>query len=109
MDLKEDYWTGSINDVKDSLIRSVAQYVRHYSVVKVGITNDPKRRCGEHLRSGLGWKHMVVKYKTSSVNFVNQLETVIVDHHFDRVANERSGGGGPNGSTGPYYLYVIVK
>ena len=44
MELKYDYWTGNFNDVKSSLIRSVAQYNFHNSKIKIGITNDPERR-----------------------------------------------------------------
>ena len=108
MELEYDYWTGSINEVTEALIRSVAQYTRYYREVKIGITNNPKRRMGEHQRSRKGWRKMVIKYKTSSVNFINRIERILIDYHWDYVKNEVWGGGGPDGK-GPYYLYVLLK
>ena len=108
MDIEYDYWTGSINEVTESLIRSVGQYTRHYKGVKIGITNNPERRAGEHSRSGKRWKKMVIKYKTTSINFINRIEQILIDYHWDYIKNEIGGGGGPNGE-GPYYLYVLLK
>ncbi len=105
----DDYWTGSLNIVKESLIRSVGQYTRHYSKVKVGITNNPEARTSKHKKNPEKWNTMVVKYRTSSANFVNQLEKIIIDHHWDYIKNEVGGGGGPNAEEGPYYLYVLLK
>ena len=102
-------WTGPLNIVREPLIRSIGQYTRHYSKVKVGITSDPERRSRDHQRSTQRWNTMVVKYKTSSVNFINQLEKIIIDHHWDYIENEIGGGGGPNAKHGPYYLYVLLK
>ena len=108
MDLEYSFCTGSINEVKESLIRSVGQYIRHYSKVKIGITNNPSKRQGEHARSRTKWNKMVVKYKTSSVNFINQIEKIVIDYHWDYIENEIGGGGGPDGEA-PYYLYVLLK
>lgn len=108
MDVEYDYWTGSINEVTESLIRSVGQYTRYYNKVKIGITNNPERRAREHQKSSLRWQKMVVKYKTSSVNFINRLEKILIDYHWDYIKNEIGGGGGPDGK-GPYYLYVLLK
>lgn len=46
------------------------------------------------------------KYHTSYVNFINEMEKIIIDHHWEIITNEVSGGGGPNGKTPPYYLYI---
>lgn len=108
MDLEFDYWTGSLNEVTESLIRSVGQYTRNYKGVKVGITNNPKGRCSAHSRSNFRWKKMIIKYKTSSVNYINQIEKIIIEHHWDYIKNKVGGGGGPDGQ-GPYYLYVLLK
>lgn len=102
------YWTGSINNVRESLIRSVGQYTRHNSKVKIGITNNHKRRVSEHERSSVKWKVLVVKYKTTSVNFINEIERILIEHHWEYIKNEVAGGGGPDGQ-GPYYLYVLLK
>ena len=108
MDIKYDYITGSINEVAESLIRSVGQYISYYSKVKVGITNNPERRKRDHERSRTKWNKMVVKYKTSSVNYINRMEKIIIESHWDFIENKVGGGGGPDGE-GPYYLYVLLK
>ncbi len=51
---------------------------------------------------------MIVKYRTSSVNFINQIEAFLIDRHWDYIKNLVGGGGGANGE-GPYYLYVLLK
>ena len=45
----------------------------------------------------------------SSVNSINEMEKIIIDHHWEIITNEVSGGGGPNGKTPPYYLYILIK
>ena len=109
MELKHDYWRGNFNDVKISLIKSIAQYIRRYSTVKIGITSNPQARKNKHNASNIEWKKMIIKYETSSVNYINQMEKILIDHHWDYIANEKGGGGGPNAETGPYYLYVLLK
>ena len=93
MNVEYDYWTGSINEVTEYLIRSIGQYTRYYNKVKVGITNMPERRAREHQKSSLRWRKMVVKYKTSSVNFINRLEKILIDYHWYYIKNEIGGGG----------------
>lgn len=108
MILQEDYWTGNINDVIESLNRSIAQYIRNNNKVKIGITCDPQRRSKEHSKSNEKWERMIVKYKTTSVNYINLIEKVLIENHWNFISNEVSGGGGPNGNP-PYYLYVLLK
>ena len=50
MELENDYWTGGLNQVLESLNRSIGQYHRHYRKVKIGVTNNPERRKREHSR-----------------------------------------------------------
>jgi len=109
MELIHDYWKGNFNEVKLSLIRSIAQYIIHYNHIKIGITSNPNARKNQHQASDLGWSKMIVKYETSSVRYINEMEKLIIDHHWDYIANEKAGGGGPNAKTGPYYLYVLLK
>lgn len=66
------------------------------------------RRKREHQRSSKKWERMVVKYKTCSVNSINRIETIFVDHHWEYLQNEVGGGGGPNGNA-PYFLYVLLR
>jgi len=108
MELEYDYWTGSINEVKESLIRSVSQYIRHYRKVKIGITNNPERRKIQHQNGTMSWNKMTVKYKTTSLNYIKQLEKILVDYHWDYIKNKVGGGGGIHGE-GPYYLYILIK
>ena len=106
MVIQYDYFTGHPNSVKPQLDRSLRAYSGKNSGVKVGITSDPKRRASQH--SGDGWDRLIVKYKTSSVNYINQIEKYLIDHHWDSVTNQRGGGGGPN-ANGPYYLYFLIR
>ncbi|GAB5565176.1 MAG: hypothetical protein Wins2KO_22390 [Winogradskyella sp.] len=108
MEIEYNFWTGSINEVKVSLIRSVGQFTRHYRNVKIGITNNPERRVSEYKRDSRRWNKMIVKYKTSSINFINQLEKILIEYHWNYIKNEIAGGGGPNGKP-PYYLYILLK
>jgi hypothetical protein len=105
MTLQYNYFTGHQNTVETALKKSVAVYLSNYERVKIGITNNPERRAKEHEKGN--WKRMIVKYYTTSVKYINDMERVIIDHHWDRVENLVGGGGGPNGE-GPYFLYVLV-
>lgn len=107
MELIIDYWTGNFEECKKSLIRSAGQYLRNYDL-KVGITNDPGRRKKQYEFSGEKWKYMIVKYHTSSLNYINQMEKIVIDKHWEVNQNKIAGGGGPNG-VGPYYLYFVLK
>ncbi|MEM6721804.1 MAG: GIY-YIG nuclease family protein [Bacteroidota bacterium] len=108
MEVEYYYWTGTFNTVLESLNRSIAQYIRHHKKVKIGITNDPVRRARQHTKTRHNWDYMKVKYKTSSVNYVNQLERLLIDNYMDYLTNEIRGGGGPKGE-GYQYLYVLLK
>lgn len=108
MDLEYDFYTGSMNNVAKSVTRSIGQYSRNYKNIKIGITCSPERRLREHEKSGTKWDKMIVKYRTTSSNFVKQLERSQVDYHWDKVKNKIAGGGGPDGD-GPYFLYVLLK
>ena len=107
MELKYDFWTGKPNEVISSLNRSIGQYTRWYSDVKIGKTNDPEKRMRHHRRSGKGWDLMVVKYETKSILFVNQMETVLIANHRQYIRNEIGGGGGDG--FGYQYIYVLLK
>jgi hypothetical protein len=99
--------TGHILDVETKLIKSVYYFTGKYKRVKIGITNNPERRAQEHRKTGK-WKKMIVKYHTTSVDYINDIERIIIEHHWDYIENKIAGGGGPNG-IGPYYLYFLVS
>ena len=109
MKLFYDYWKGKPSEVNTSLKRSISQYIRHHKKVKIGITCRPKERMVEHNKMGLEWEKMIVKYETTSINFINKIEKIHIDYQWEYLTNERSGGGGPNGKTGPYFLYILLK
>ncbi len=89
MELEYDYWTGSLNLALKVLTRSNGQYIRHYRKVKIGITNNPEDRAYKHSRSSIKWDFMVVKYETSSTNFIRQLERILIDHNLEYIQNEK--------------------
>lgn len=109
MELEYSHWTGNFGTVKSTLIRSIAQYIKNYNQIKIGITNNPENRKRKYETDGENLVKMVVKYGTSSVNLVNKMEKDLIEHHWNSITNKVSGGGGPNGATGPYFLYVILK
>ncbi|HNP32593.1 MAG TPA: GIY-YIG nuclease family protein [Flavobacterium sp.] len=105
MELKYDYWTGPFEDVKGSLVRNISQYSISNNAIKIGITTDPERRIQEHRRSNLGWKRMVVKYQTSSVSYINVIEEILINYHWEYVNNEKS----IFSQAEFYYLYILIK
>ena len=108
MQLKYDYWTGHFEEVKGSLIRNISQYSINNTEIKIGITNDPERRIKEHQNNNLGWKKMIVKYQTNSVNYINIMEELLINYHWEYLSNIR-GGGGESKAKPPYYLYILIK
>lgn len=108
MEVRYNYYTGSIFNINATLTRSVSRYLCHNILVKVGITNNPERRACEHRNGSCGWAHtMVVIYHTSSPNSVKEMERRLVDRYWLHLQNDIGGGGGPDGA-GPYYLYVLL-
>lgn len=103
-----DYFTGRVEEVIESLNRSIGQYVRNNKKVKVGITGrNPQKRLDEHLRNK-NWNRMVVKYESSSKNNVQIIEKFLTDNFGDYLVNEVSGGGGISSTPGKYYVYVLL-
>lgn len=102
-----DYWTGRPNEIIASLNRSVAQYIRNHTEIKIGITNHPERRFKQH-RQNKDWDKMIVKYSTTSIRNVAYLEKALIEYHWAYITNQISGGGGPSGQP-PYYLYVLLN
>jgi hypothetical protein len=107
MIILDKFITGHITDVESSLKKSVSAYFRKGYKLKIGITNNPKLRANKHGQTGR-WKVMILKYQTSSVRYINEIERIIIEHHWDYIENEVAGGGGSNGKEGPYYLYILL-
>lgn len=100
--------TGPASKVIESLERSLSQYLRHYRDVKVGITGrEPQKRFIEHLNEDPKWERMVVKYKSSSENFVNSIEKYFI-YTRPKLKNIWIGTSHlyPDGQN---YLYFILK
>ena len=106
MELKYDYWTGHFEEVKGTLIRNISQYSINHNAIKIGITNNPERRIKEHQNSNLGWKKMIVKYQTNSVSYINTMEELLINYHWEYLSNIKNGGLNANP---PYYLYLLIK
>lgn len=99
------YISGQPAAVVASIARSIGQYERHYSQVKVGITSNPERRANEHAQSG--WQRMVIKYKTSSRRNAN-----LIEQHFIVTRPElknKWAGNSQMTPSGPYYVYILLK
>lgn len=105
MELKYEYWTGHFEDVKGSLIRNISQYSINNNAIKIGITTNPEVRIREHQNSNLGWKKMIVKYQTDSINFINVMEEILINYHWEYVNNEKN----VTKPNNPYFLYILIK
>jgi hypothetical protein len=108
MNIEENYETGRPNEVFAILNHKIGQYKRNYKFVKIGITGQiPEERFEQHLKD-YKWTKMVLIYKSSSINYCNQIEEWLVDYHYDDLVNQRKGGGSQLRLDGPNYVYVLV-
>lgn len=105
MELKYDYWTGHFEDVKGSLIRNISQYSINNNAIKIGITTNPEKRKKEYQNSNLGWKKMIIKYQTDSEKYINVMDDILSNYHWDFANNEET----LSESENPYYLYLLIK
>lgn len=105
MELKHDYWTGQFEEIIGSFIKSISHYSINHNGIQIGITNNPERRRQEHIASKKGWKKMVVKYETTSINYINVMEEILTNYHWEYVNNEKRSAT----ITEPYYLYILIK
>lgn len=107
-EVEYNYIGGHLNEVLESLNRTIGQYKRGHRTIKIGITGrDPQIRFNEHLKKRQ-WSRMVVIYSTSSENYVRTLEKWLVDEHWDDVYNDTGGGGGKITKPGNFYLYLLL-
>jgi hypothetical protein len=108
-EVKYNELTGHINEVIDTLIGSLGQYISNYKFVKVGITGrEPQERFNEHLQE-IAWDEMIVVYKTISHEYCNEIEKRLVAKKFDFLTNERAGGGSELSKDGFNYVYFLLR
>ena len=108
MELKHDHWQGQFEDILGTFIRSISQYSINHNGIKIGITNNPERRINELKASNDGWEKMIVKYETTSINYINVMEELLSNYHWEYNSNIR-GNVGETHKTPPYYLYIVIK
>ncbi len=104
-EIREAVVRGHKNKVLSHLRRSLAQCLSYYDKVRVGITVDPEARCKQY---GPDWEVMLIKYVTSSLSYVRDVERILVEEYKDFLDNVAGGGGGPLPENAPkFYLYFI--
>jgi hypothetical protein len=111
MSVAWNYTTGRPNIVFGDLKRSIAQLANNNSYFKIGITSNPNRRWGEHKKSDPGWDRMIVVYETTSLTYIRQLESLLIEAGWNREEswNFTGGGGGRFSQSGKYYLYILYE
>ena len=83
--------------------RRSSQLARNSRQIKIGISGWPEARWDDY---GREYNEMIVLYKTTSKNYIRDLEWQLVEEYGQVVDNEAPGGsGGVKGP--PYYLYVV--
>lgn len=94
--------------VASTLRRRVSAYTREdvVSRFKIGITNNPQARFSKGYSAK--YDEMIVLYRSSSLDFVSQVECDLIKHN-EELAKNRVGGGGGNYGDPPYYLYIVLK
>ena len=85
------------------LRRSISQYRRSGSSLKIGITGRPLGRAKGY---GLQYSEMVLLYQTSSSKFVREIEAILIDEYWEDCDNSIGGGGG-SVSGPPFFLYLV--
>lgn len=103
-----DQVTGAPARVGSVIVKRLSAYTRTTNVrrFKIGISNNPDRRFQEAYEGF--YDEMVVLYETTSIDYVSELERILVAYNLDYTDNEVAGGGGGIGEP-PYYLYVVVQ
>lgn len=109
MSVHYNFNTGSPNVILSTVRRRVSAFTRANRVCnfKIGITNNPERRWREAHKPV--YDEMLVVYQSSSINCVSELEYELVNHNWQFCDNKIAGGGGGVGSSGPFYLYVVLQ
>ena len=93
-----------------ALRRRVSAFVRTGRArrFKLGLTNDPCMRAGQHNLKKNPYSRMVVIYATLSQKNAQEIETWLIHMYRNRVENQRAGGAGRYGS-GWKYVYALLS
>lgn len=102
------YWTGHKNQLLSSIKRSISGLTSscENGDFKIGITECPDTRWRQAYKHE--YERMHALYRTTSPRVIRSLEKELTEYYWERVCNQRHGGGGFLGQ-GPYYLYVVLK
>ena len=95
-------------DVLPGLKISIAQFLKYYRYVKIGITCNPESRFKDHRKPHrkIKWQRMVVKYQTDSIDHANEIEKFFIDYE-PRLKNLWPGYSNMT-ECGPYYVYLLL-
>ena len=102
IDVEYSYFTGRPQDIISNVLRSISANTRKDRVryFKIGITNGPERRFRHAYIHD--YDKMLVIYKSTSLNYVSELERELIEHNKE-LADNLIGGGGGNYGDPPYY------
>lgn len=111
--MKDYKKTGLPNSVIGTLNHRIGQYARHSDYIYIGMTNNPKRRWGEHQRKWAPrdkWDEMRLVYETTSLGNVMKVEDALIknvksaSYRYEKVLNIKGGNGIPP----DWYVYVLI-
>ena len=89
---------------------TLGDWLRNQNVrsFKIGITNDPNDRANKY---GNNYQFMDVIYQTSSYEYSQDMERILINAFRDHPGNEniRGGGAGRKPKSGPFFVYVVYN
>ncbi|MCQ2216585.1 MAG: hypothetical protein MJZ31_11805 [Bacteroidales bacterium] len=113
--VRDNIYTGHLTvELVGRIKKAISNHITNRSGFYVGITNDPERRNYYHYKNGKAHSEMVVMFQSTSNAVCKDLEAELVDYYSsdsryqDLVINLTGGGGGMDGQSGPYYLYILL-
>ena len=98
-------WPTNIN-----LVARVSAYTRSDRVwrYKIGLTNNPAMRAGQHSRDRAPYSRMIVLYRTQSRKHSAEMESLLIELYADHCDNVRKGGAGRYPETAWKYVYLLI-
>ena len=98
--------TGGYLRVYPKLKCRISQYKRDGDSFKIGRTRNPTNRANQPDYSE--YDEMILLYKTTSPNFVSEVEDALINDFREECENFNRGSGGPLGEP-PYFIYVVRR